>query len=135
MNDRRWPIALILALLLAVTAHGSPPKFRVTGTFTNLRFNQESGDLLGTEILIFPAQGDRGGFVALVQIAEGSGPYAAIVPINVNADEVKFRLPPSGPYPHLSFCGIVERDRLVGAWSGGKKEILSRHPSYWDGRS
>ena len=129
---------LILCTLLAVASFCSaaaPPgaNSRVTGTFSNLNYNREGGDLLGMEILIVPAQGDRLGFVAFVQLAEGGAPRSALVPLKVDGAKVEFTLPTDGTVPEMHFSGVVSKTELVGTWShGGEREVLKRGVSYWD---
>src|SRR5438876_9654201 len=120
----------ILCILIAIAslcaaAPSSGADVRITGTFSNLRYNSEGGDLLGLEILIVRAQGDRGGYVAFVQLAEGGAPYSALVPLRVDGAKVEFTLPGDGSMPEMHFPGVVSKTQLVGAWShGGEREVL-----------
>ncbi len=63
----RFPYGFVIAVMLGLSASTYCVEVRITGTFTNLSYNTEGGDLLGTEFLIVPGQGDQGGFVAFVQ--------------------------------------------------------------------
>ena len=130
---RRILCTLIAIASLCAAAPSSGADVRITGTFSNLRYNSEGGDLLGLEILIVPAQGDRGGYVALVQLAEGGAPYSALVPLKVDGAKVEFTLPGGGSMPEMHFSGVVSKTQLIGAWShGGEREVLKRGVSYWD---
>src|SRR6185312_1049625 len=112
----RTSFKLLVALTLLIATPGYGAQVRVTGTFTDLRYIQESGDLLGLELLIVPAQGDSGGYVAFVQLAEGAGPYSALVPVKVSGDRVSFSMPAHGAYAGLSFSGLLGADKLTGTW-------------------
>jgi hypothetical protein len=129
---------LILCTLIAAAGvcAAAPPFGRdigITGTFSNLHYNSEGGDLLGMEVLIVPAQGDRVGFVAFVQLAEGDAPRSALVPLKVNGTKVEFTLPADGALPEIHFSGVVSKEHLVGTWSpSGEQEVLKHGVSYWD---
>ena len=58
-------IALLVATLPVIAAEKSA---RITGIYSDLRYHEEAGDLLGTEIFIVYA---AGGYTAFVQSAEG----------------------------------------------------------------
>src|SRR5579862_6821746 len=101
----RCSLMIFLVLLLSGPVHSA--EIRITGTFTDLQFNDEGGDLLGTEILIVPSQGDGVGFAAFVQLAEGGAPYSVLVPLAVDRLKISFTLPKDGGYPGLKFIGVV----------------------------
>lgn len=123
-------------LLLGGGVAGAADAVRVAGVYSNLHYNKEGGDLLGAEVLIFPANASNG-FSALVQLAEGGAPFAALVSVIVTGSKVEFTIPEGGPYGGLRFSGTVSRTELVGRWSsgsafgGGERERLKRGKSYW----
>jgi|SRR5215469_8025043 len=130
----RLSLCTLIAVASICTAAPPPaPQIRITGTFSNLTYNSEGGDLLGMEVLIVPAEGDRVGFVAFVQLAEGGAPRSALVPLKVDGAKVEFTLPQDGAAPELHFSGVVSKSELVGAWTHGEREVLRRGVSYWDG--
>ncbi len=131
----RWRGITDLALGLSLMAPVWAAQIRVTGTFTTLRFNRETGDLLGLEVLIVPAAADRGGYVAFVQLAEGGSPYSAVVPVQISVSKIQYPMPILGEYAGLTFAGVVSVDAISGSLSNGDKEVLKRHGSYWDSRS
>ena len=124
--------SLVVIASLGATVPTLAADVRVTGTFSNLRYNSEGGDLLGLEILIIPAPGDGVGYVALVQLAEGGAPYSALVPVTVTGTHVEFAFPKDGPYNGLRFSGSVNAKELAGTLSSGEHEVLKRGRSYWD---
>lgn len=128
----RFPYSLVIAMMLALSGSAYCAEVRITGTFTNLSYNIESGDLLGTEILIVPGQG---GFVAFVQLAEGGEPFSALVPPKVEGPRIEFTMPEHGSYAGLKFSGAVSTTELVGRWSSGQREVMKRGVSYWDSKA
>ena len=90
------------AFLAAACASGALP---ITGTFSDLRYVEESGDLVGTEIRI-AAAGD--GYQAVVQFAEGSPGELTIAnvtfaPAGDEQSALNFDLPATSPYAgHLA---------------------------------
>jgi hypothetical protein len=124
--------SLILFCSLCANAPSFGAEAPTSGTFSNLQVNSESGDLLGVEILVLPAGGDAGGYVALVQIAAGGAPYSVLVPLIVKGASIEFDLPKEGPYAGVHFSGMVSKTGISGTWNTGRKEILKRGISYWD---
>ena len=106
----------------------------VTGTYSNLTYNEEGGDLLGWEIQLIPS---RNGFKAVVQFAEGGEPDVALADVAVSGGQVHFVL--SAPFfPPGEFDGTVSPKGLEGAFKdkGGSPEhlVLPRGTSYWQRR-
>jgi hypothetical protein len=128
----RSTLMAAVAISLVTPGREFGAQVRVTGTFTDLHYSQESGDLLGLELLIVPAQGDQSGYVAFVQLAEGGGPFSVVVPLEVKGDKVGFSMPSNEGHAGLSFSGVVSNEKLTGTWSNGNREVLKRHASYWD---
>jgi hypothetical protein len=60
-------LAACLAVALALPAQGARPA-RVTGLFSNMKYNAEAGDVLGMEVFIVAGPG---GWYATVQCAGG----------------------------------------------------------------
>jgi hypothetical protein len=128
---RLWH-SLIVVASLCVVAPSFGADDGLSGTYSNLHSDADGGGVWGVEILILPASGDSGGYVALIQIAEGSGPYSVLVSLKVNGLSVQFDLPKDGPYPGIHFSGIVSKNELSGTWNTGRKEVLKRGVSYWN---
>ena len=123
---------LLAVLLLAASSTGAakaPTSLRVSGLYTNLRYIEEAGDLLGMELLVVPQP--NGQWSAFVQISEGGAPYAALVPLAVHGSKVEFTLPAGGDFPNEHFSGRLYKDRMVVHWSHGDTEVLKRGRSYW----
>lgn len=142
MIVRACSLLALVAALFASAASAQPTSVKrtsstapVTGTFTNLRYHQEAGDLVGTEIFIFFA-GDSGYF-ALVQCSPGYPGAPVLVPVNVMGTRVSFNLPVvSGSHcPTASFVGKISQKELRGEFNNdGEAYVLPRRASYWNSR-
>jgi hypothetical protein len=133
--------ALLLPALFALTAtvsagqtkRPSPPKpFRVTGTYSNMNYNAEGGDVIGDEVRIVYT---RNGYQGVVQFAEGAPKELVIVSVEVVGTRISFSVPDSSPYAG-KFTGMVENGVLKGEFhfkSGGADKVeLKKGKSYWD---
>jgi hypothetical protein len=94
----------LLSVLLALTATASTGQtkspslqkpFRATGTYSNMYYNAEGGDVIGDEIKIVYT---RKGYQGVVQFAEGEPEELVIVDIEAVGTRVSFSIPDSSPY-------------------------------------
>jgi hypothetical protein len=121
----------VVSLLLSETvrAQNAP---RITGTYSNMYFNQEGGDLLGDEVRIVAASG---GYQGALQFAEGEPGDLIVVPVTVTGNRISFAIPDSSAYPGR-FDGAIENGHLKGEFrfkNGGSEKVeLPRGKSYWD---
>lgn len=103
-----------------------------TGTYTNLEYHQESGDLLGIEMRVVFT---RKGYQASLQIAEGGISELIIVKLNLKKQALNFEIDSPALYKGI-FNGVITEDNLKGLLkysSGGELEFnLPRRKSYWD---
>ena len=123
------------ALLVGVCqlCEAAPPKLRITGIYSDLKYNEETGDLLGMELLVRPGEGDTLHWRALFQIAEGEGPTAVIVDLQPVADHFEFRVPAGGGVPELRFSvRFTAGEAVVTDAAAGVEEHLRRGRSYWE---
>jgi hypothetical protein len=125
---RYWFWALLALSLATNSAFAQTSKTKVAGVYSNLRYSQEGGDLLGMELLVVPS---ATGYTAFVQIAEGGAPYTAVVPVAVAGSQISFTLPPDGAYGGMRFDGELRGGSLVISWPAGTNETLRRGKSYW----
>lgn len=108
--------------LAAVAGRSS---IRVAGIFSDMTYNQEGGDVLGTEVWLTPS---ASGWYAVVQFGEGEPSVPVVVPAQVRGTHVTFELPES--LGSRRFEGDVTPQGLVGKL--GKEQIrLRRGKSYW----
>ena len=95
------PAPLILTIVAGFVrpwpAAGAEKHIGITRIFSDMYFNQEGGDLLGTEIFIVYG-GRETGYVAFVQESDGEPGPPMIVPVEANGDKASFTVPaPSLP--------------------------------------
>ncbi len=104
----------------------------ITGTYTNMQFNRQGGDLLGTELRIAVT---RSGYQGVLQIAEGGPGQLVLVNVQVDGNRIKFSIPDDNPYAG-SFSGVITNGVLTGHFkykSGGEEDVvLKKGKSYWD---
>jgi hypothetical protein len=104
---------------------------RVTGIYSNLAYNNESGDLSGMELLIVPSgHGPDAAYSVFVQISEGGAPYTAVVPLKLKGINIEFTLPADSEYPRQHFVGTLNGAQLDLRWNS-EVEHLKRGKSYW----
>ena len=124
---------IILLLLTQFSFLQAGTDYRKTGTFSNLFYHKESGDLLGYEIrIVYTKSGYQGTF----QASEGEPDNLILVrTITVDDNKVRFLI----PGPSLSegeFVGQITSIGLTGTLTlrnGNQIPIdLKRQRSYWD---
>jgi hypothetical protein len=118
-------MALILSFALSFTGASARKKLRVSGIYSDLHYNEEAGDLLGTEVWLTPT---NSGWHAVVQIAEGEPDVPVVVFAEVDGANVSFEIP-GGDRP-LRFIGRVS-DRSLDGTLGHETLSLKRGRSYW----
>jgi hypothetical protein len=138
VDATRYYVAVLLVVcLLSFEAHSQEKDALspwVAGTYSNLVYNKEGGDLNGVEIRLIPT---RKGVKAVVQFAEGGAGDVALVDATVSGSHIHF-LTPSTFDPEGEFDGTVSEKALVGTfkYKGGASEhlVLPRGASYWEKR-
>jgi hypothetical protein len=126
-------LAIVLLFLLpAVSLKAEPRRARVPGTYSNLQFNEDGGDLLGMEIKIVPI-GDH--FQAVVLVSEGEPQPMVVVVVSVHGNSLGFSVP-GKDRTSWKFSGQVSPKSLTGtisyAQGGVEKVVLPRQCGYWD---
>jgi hypothetical protein len=131
----------LLLLLIAALSYGQSmaqrPIAKVTGIYSDMLFNRESGDVTGVEIFIlFTRDGHRVYF----QDAEGSPNTPVIVPASIKGSSLTFTLPERRGYSG-KFIGVLDNDELKGRFDtgqvskSGKVEFVLKHGlSYWQSK-
>jgi hypothetical protein len=129
-------IALIgsLALVLGVNPHSqSTPALRrglVFGTFSDLRYNAEAGDVVGTEITIMPQY--RSAY-AIFQCAEGAPTDPIFIPVEIKENRITFKVASPDSCPGI-YTGIVSANGMklsVRNSDFNGNGFLPRRKSYW----
>jgi hypothetical protein len=129
-------LIIIVCLMIFGLPHGwaAEKNLKYAGTFSNLEYNQEGGDLLGMEIKIVPT---RKGYQGALQIAEGGPSELMFVEVFFEKDNVKFEIPKSySTYGGGVFEGKIDSKGIKGTLrfkgTEGDKEVLTRKRGYWD---
>src|SRR5882762_7050239 len=68
---------------------------KITGTYTNMYYNKEGGDVLGQELKIVVTQG--GEYQGALQFAEGEPEDLIVVDIKVVGNKISFSVPDTDP--------------------------------------
>jgi hypothetical protein len=122
----------LVFFLLLMSAFGAfASGRRITGTYSSLQYNAQSGDVLGYEVLIIPTDV---GYEAVVQVAEGGPGQVYICQVMQKGDTISFDITLSSGAKG-SFAGEVTGNLLVGdilSPSGKEHVQLKRGTSYWD---
>jgi len=138
-------IALVIGLLPPSAIAAQHTHTPIVGIYSTLHYNPASGDVLGTEIIVSPADN---GFQLSYQTADGVPGPVYRVTARVRGDSISFQLPPdtlqvmNGPtqvgvqlQPHPHFRGRITATGLRGRFDGEKNELLPRRVrSYWNRR-
>jgi hypothetical protein len=126
---------LALALVVFAWAATAPAKRPAspTGTFSSMYYNEEGGDLIGTEIRIVYT---RKGFQGTIQDAEGEPDELILFAATIDGDNhftISYPSPKTGDPVRISGrvteAGLETKTKW---WTGGN--LLKRAPSYWDVR-
>ena len=131
---REFAASVLAFLAVAVVGCASAQEnFRPSGIYSNLSYSEEGGDLVGMELLIFPAEElAASDYVVFIQIAEGGAPYTALVPLEIRGNEISLVLPSNGSYSKVQLVGNFRGDDLEIRWPHGALEHLKRGHSYWE---
>ncbi len=133
-------VVTILIVLVVLLTSLAPPGFihaennvKKTGTFSNLTYHKESGDLLGVEIrIVYAKQGYQGTF----QASEGEPDNLELInSIIFDGNSIRFAISSSSLYGG-KFVGSITDANLSGTLTlnNGHKVLinLKRRGSYWD---
>lgn len=129
----RTLIVIVISLLFVTCPSHAENKIRITGTFSDLYYHEEAGDLLGFEIRIVLT---RNGYEGTFQAAQG-GPESLILlkNISVKGNTLEFKIPADFSWAG-EFIGKISKNRLTGTLTlnNGNKIalVLKRGKSYWD---
>lgn len=124
--------SLIIVILFSFNLNDSlafsKKQFKVTGVFSSLHFNNESGDLLGEELIILYS---KDGYNVIFQTSEGEPTAPVITKAEIEKDIIKFILPPPLDM-NGKFSGEISKEKIIGRFERNKQVlILKRKNSYW----
>lgn len=121
---------VLLALGFTSSAAAAPDskQAKPTGMFSDMQYNNEGGDLLGTEVFITYA---HDGYFVVYQSSEGEPITPVVVPATISGTSITFVVPKTAD-PRGSFSGTIGAKELTGSFAGSKEIIhLKRKASYW----
>jgi hypothetical protein len=121
---------MLLALVVASSAAAAPASKqpKPTGIFSDMQYNDEGGDLLGTEVFITYA---HDGYFVVYQSSEGEPITPVVVPATISGTSITFVVPKTAD-PRGSFSGTIGAKEMTGSFSGSKEIVhLKRKASYW----
>lgn len=102
--------------------------FKITGIYSILSFNTESGDVVGEEIMVVFS---NKGYIATYQSSDGEPTIPVVTKVNIVNDTITFTLPP--PFDiQGEFIGVISKNTLTGKFKKSNQVlILERKNSYW----
>lgn len=121
----------IVLLSLIPVGHAADRTPSVIGFFSDMRYIEEAGDVVGTEVHIVLA---RGGHYAVVQCAQGEPGMPVVVPVKVTGQQVEFEIPDREDNLCCpgKFRGTVSKAALTGKFDACDDQLtLKRGRSYW----
>jgi len=132
-------LVMLTGLLVLMMGNAPMPKVKTSGTFTNLRWHEEAGDILGIEVRIVMGWKT---YQATVQLGEGE-PSDLVLAKQVLVKGTSIEITFMDPFPNrasrttMKIQGQIRSDRLVGriiySPSGNSETInLPRTKSYWE---
>jgi hypothetical protein len=131
----RVHLGLTVFILASSLSWAGPPVApqKISGIYSDLAYNSESGDLGGMELLVIPGGEDKNGLIwrAFFQLAEGGAPYSTVVTLVVHGTALEFTLPPGDELAGLHFTGTISNTEIVLNTPAGQVEHLRRGKSYW----
>ncbi|HEX2712950.1 MAG TPA: hypothetical protein VHM88_12190 [Candidatus Acidoferrales bacterium] len=106
---------------------------RITGTYTNMYYNTQGGDVLGEELKIVLTQGGR--YQGALQFAEGEPEDLMVVDIELKGDAISFSVPEVDRHAGR-FGGTIDNGVIRGQFKfkrvGIENVTLKKGKSYWD---
>lgn len=133
MTPRVIVLVLFLSVLVCPNRGAAADQVKITGTYTEYRYSQESGDLNGMEIRIVPVPG---GYQGIVQEFFGEPQNVHLVDVRVVDQRISFSF--SDFSTLWIFEGTVSRDGIRGELRPidappSRRELLKRgQGSIWD---
>jgi hypothetical protein len=127
---KRALLAIFLVSCTATAVAARVEESKITGMFSNLEYNKESGDLLGIEIYLVYGGRD---YFAIVQCAGGSPAPPVVTPVEISGTEITFKIPEVQPECGTTFTGTVSKEGLRGRFMGDTAERwIPRKKGYWE---
>lgn len=124
--------ALVAFAILSCTSNDYSADIRKVGTYSDMCYNTESGDVNGMEVRIVIT---KAGPYAIFQASEGALSVPVVIKVNTSDDRIEFDIPETVPFGG-KFKGVIKSDEMVAAIEGytgyAANLRLKRQPSYWE---
>lgn len=128
-------VVFMFVLSLAMDASAVEISPALVGIYSDMARHQESGDVLGTEIIISKT---KSGYFAVIQTSEGVPCKPVVVPVVIDGRKIRFSIPSNACYSG-TLTGVIKPDGLWvsfghGALSphGDKEFLLPKKHSFWE---
>jgi hypothetical protein len=126
-------IIFFVVIFCCCAAASSPTK--ITGIYSNIYFNESSGDLLGVEVLLLKRDNK---YYVVFQSAQGEAGQPILVAATLKRNKLNFTLPESNSGYSGMFEGVISTNKMEGGFvdgqlssSGEKIFILKKGNGYW----
>lgn len=125
-------VFLLTLLTMVASAADSQVAVKVAGIYSTLRYIEETGDLIGLEVMVIP-QGDKDAWNAVIQVAEGGAPLVVIVPLEPVGDHFEFAMPKDGFLSHIR-CAVhfLATEAQLSGPACFDERLLRCTKSYWE---
>lgn len=127
-------ITTILVLSHVMNASAGDMPLSLIGIYSDMARHQESGDIIGTEIIISKT---KSGYFAVIQTSEGAPCKPVVAPVVIDGASIKINIPADACYSGL-LSGVAKSDGLLLAFGDGalsprgeKKFLLPKRNSFW----
>lgn len=125
----QWLSMALAVMGVGLVAEGGAQPPQPTGLFSNLKYVEEGGDLVGMEVYL--VQGATN-LVAVVQCAGGAPTDPAVVRVDASGGRIRFTLPQPRGDCGTEFEGVVTDKGLRGGFAGEvTQRWLPRKKGYW----
>jgi hypothetical protein len=131
---QRSSLALFAVLAGSMQAQSTPAQRHglAFGTFSNLHYIAQTGDVVGTEITIIPQHKTA---YAIFQCSEGMPDDPVLVPVSINGNQIQFTVRSQDKSCDGVFTGAITPKGLKLLPQSQKPseggELLLRRASYW----
>lgn len=83
-------VPAVTALVVTMTAFSQPPPGDLAGRYSSLRMDEESGNVVGVEMVVLRG---GGGLSAVVRGGEGAPGAPLVVRLDVSGNDIEFAVP------------------------------------------
>ena len=128
-------VATLLFFSLVINASGGEISTALVGIYSDMARHQESGDILGIEIIISKT---KSGYFAVIQTSEGAPCKPVVSPVVIEREKIRIEIPADACYSGM-LTGVVKPDGLLVSFSNGalsprgdKVFLLPKRKSFWE---